>query len=140
MINEKEAFYSKMQIFLDAYGANQDCLNELLDYVNKKVGPASYYYDKWIINKDSIELCYSWASHSFFDDGGGVRGMEKWSLTYVGDSSMEYTIENEKINDKEQYFVSAFEPEVNDLFYALNPFGFKGVFQIKFYGNEEHTD
>lgn len=139
MVSE-EIFFENMKTFLDAHGANKNCLNELLDYVNKKIGPASNYYDKWIINKDSIELCYSWAAHSFFDDGGGEKGIEKWSFTYMGDNSMGYTIENEKINDEKPYSVLASKPEVNDLFYALNPFGFKGVYQIKFYGKEEYTD
>ena len=138
---KRMAFISQMAPFLDNHGTDKANADELLHYAVQKLDSGFNMHGvEWASDQDSVKFHFSWAAHSFFDDGGGEEGCEEWTFTFVGDNAEDYCIQNEKLMDTSCYEVAAYKPKVNDLFYVKDPFGLSGVFEVKFYGSAGITD
>ena len=131
----KNAFIEEMKVFLEAHGSSDTDVNKLLEYAIRKTGSGFNVGGvEWMAERDSIKVVYSWAAHSFFDDGGGCEGCITWSITYV-ESEYNCIYQNEKLNDLSAYRISS-----TDKFYCKKPFGLNGTYKIVYNGWESSTD
>lgn len=138
---KKRQFICQMDSFIASHGTEKTDVNALLDYASKKLNAGFNYGDvTWTAQTDFIKVRYEWAAHSFFDDGGGEEGCLDWSFRFVGNDKKEYCFQNEKLMDMNAYKVNRVRPFVEETFYVQNPFGFNGVFEVRFHGYRRLTD
>lgn len=130
--SRRKAIINKIAEFIDCHGTETTEAKELVDYVIQKTNLDYERY--WSAQNDMITVYHKWAAHSFFDDGGGEEGYEKWTIVFMGKEG-EFFIQNEKLNDRSTYDLTA-----KDTFYCSNPFGLNGVFRICFERHREDTD
>ena len=134
-------FIQQMSSFLAKHGTDEVDPNALLWYAIRKLNSGfNFGHAEWHSNQDCIKFHDHWAGGSFFDDGGGETGFRDWSFTYIGIEEAGLLIENEKLKDLSEYEVSSYRSPVNDSFFVKDPFGLRGIFEVRFYGEEEHID
>ncbi len=131
------AIIDKIAVFTDSHGTQDTDIRGLVEYAVRKTDCS--YEKYWHAGPDGISIYDSWASHSFFDDGGGEEGYKQWSIHFVGKEG-DHPIQNEKLNDLSTYELDPHGPTVTDSFYCEDPFGLEGIFKISFEGDWEFTD
>ena len=130
--SRRKAIINKIAVFFDCHGTETTEAKEFVDYVIQKTHLGNEVY--WSAQNDMVTVYHEWAAHSFFDDGGGEEGYEKWTMVFMGKEG-EFFVQNEKLNDQSTYALTA-----KDKFYCRDPFGLNGVFRICFERHREHTD
>ena len=131
----RQAFAKQMETFLQCHGTSTTDVDKLLDYAAHKTNARFYRYcGEWTAESDRIKYHFDWMACSFFDDGGGEEGHRDWSMSFIALDG-DFPIQNEKLDD-----FSPYPDRVNDSFYCVNPFGLKGIYEIRFDGEMHFFD
>ena len=130
---KRKAIIDKIAVFIDCHSTQATDAKGFVDYVIQKAGIVMDDRN-WFAQQNKISVYYEWASHSFFDDGGGEEGYRKWSITFVGNEG-NYMLQNKKLNDLSEY-----RANTKDSFYCRDPFGLIGIYEICFEGERKTTD
>ena len=135
----RSEFIVKMRDFLDRYGDENTDVQALLDYASKKLDSdfCCNYKKKWSADCKGLkfECKYNDLTADFFDSHY-EKGDIEWSITFVGTRG-EFHIENEKLSDYRRYDSYRSFGATYDLFYCQNPFGLKGIFEVRYWGRKE---
>jgi len=137
----RNQLYTKLIPFLERHAKGEDwdsCAKQIFAYFDIPDGAfEGAAKDRcWYISEDSIACTQTWASHSFFDDGSGVRGYSRYSIAYVS-SNEENSCEKNTPNGNERRYSGK---PVHECTFRVDPFGLRGTYRLRHDSEEEYTD
>ncbi len=137
VIRDKSMLEYNIRSFVKKHGGDSDSSQKAARYIYSKLDIKVFMWGNWYIFDNKIEYLCEWGGHSFFDDGGGIKGINRWSIAFLGNSS--HTTENERLEKTTPYPCNGYI-HYEETFVCRDPFGMKGLFEFNYLYSEEETD